>query len=82
MFGNPFLNTHPNIWLQQFAALSPLMKLFSFAGNEEFFLLLLPLFYLCIHRTTGLRLGAILLLGDALQCDFQNRVRAAATVLD
>ncbi len=41
------------------------MKVFSFAGNEEFFLLLLPLFYLCLDRRAALRLGALLLIGDA-----------------
>lgn len=53
-------------WLQQFTILTPFMRAFSFAGNEEFFLLLLPLFYLCIDRRAALKLGALLLIGDAL----------------
>ena len=53
-------------WLQQFLFLTPIMKALSFAGTEEFFLLLLPLFYLCLDRRAGLRLGALLLIGDAL----------------
>ena len=53
-------------WLQQFTFLTPVMKAFSFAGNEEFFLLLLPLFYLCLDRRAALKLGALLLIGDAL----------------
>ncbi len=42
------------------------MKAATFLGNEEFFLLLLPLVYLCINRSIGLRLGALILCSDAL----------------
>ena len=39
---------------------------FSFLGNEEFFLLLLPFVYWCIDRKTGARLGILLLFSAAL----------------
>ena len=42
------------------------MKSATFLGNEEFFLLLLPLIYLCVNRKIGLRLGALILCCDAL----------------
>ena len=54
------------LFLQHFPALIPLMKALTVLGNEEFFLLLLPLVYLCIDRRAGLRLGCIVVLGDAL----------------
>ncbi|MBW3637328.1 MAG: phosphatase PAP2 family protein [Armatimonadetes bacterium] len=41
-------------------------KILSFLGNEEWFLLLLPLVYWCISRKTGARLGVLLLLSVSL----------------
>lgn len=38
------------------------MKFFSFLGDEEFFLLIMPIFYWNISTTIGLRLGLLLLL--------------------
>lgn len=61
-----FMSTSFNLWLQSFPALSPLMKVASNLGNEEFFLLLIPFVYLCINRKIGLRLGALILCCDAL----------------
>lgn len=61
-----FSNTEPNLWLQRFAFLKPLAQALSLLGNEEFFLLLLPLVYLCLDRRLGLRLGALLLTSEAL----------------
>jgi membrane-associated phospholipid phosphatase len=52
-------------WLQSFHGLVPVMKVLSFLGNEEFFLLLLPLVYLSFDARRGARLGALLLFGDA-----------------
>ena len=43
-------STHPNLFWQQWLGLSPLMKALTLLGNEQFFLLLLPLVYLCINR--------------------------------
>lgn len=52
-------------WLQHYSWLAPAMKALSFLGNEEFFLLLLPLIYLSFDARRGARLGALLLFGDA-----------------
>ncbi|HEX8237309.1 MAG TPA: phosphatase PAP2 family protein [Abditibacteriaceae bacterium] len=52
--------------LHNTTALQPLMRFFTFLGNEEFFLLLIPLVYLCIDRRIGARLGFIVLLCDSL----------------
>lgn len=41
-------------------------KILSFLGNEEFFLLLLPLVYWGFDRKTGARLGVLLLLSASL----------------
>ena len=60
------MSTFPNLWLQQFPFLMPLFQAATRLGNEEFFLLLLPLVYLCIDRKSGLRLGALILGCDAL----------------
>jgi membrane-associated phospholipid phosphatase len=42
------------------------MEIFSFFGNEYFFLLLLPALYWCIEARLGLRVGIILLLSTSL----------------
>jgi glycerophosphoryl diester phosphodiesterase/membrane-associated phospholipid phosphatase len=53
--------------LQDTAAwLTPLWTVLSFLGDEEFYLLLLPLTYWAINRQLGLRLGAILLVSASL----------------
>jgi len=46
--------------------LTPVWTAISFLGDEEFYLLLLPLTYWAISRHVGLRLGAILLLSASL----------------
>lgn len=51
--------------LQKIGGLAPAMKFFSLLGNEEFFLLLLPLIYWAFDRKNGRRLGVLLLVGDA-----------------
>lgn len=61
-----FSQTEPNLWLQHFSFLKPLASFLSLLGNEEFFLLLLPIVYLCIDRRLGVRLGALLLFSEAL----------------
>lgn len=53
-------------WLQQHSALTQIMKWFTFLGNEEFFLLMIPFVYLCIDARLGIRVGLIVLFGDAL----------------
>lgn len=66
MLPDAFFQAGPNLELQRLAFLSPVAKIFSLLGNEEFFLLLLPLVYLCFSRSLGARLGALLLLSEAL----------------
>ena len=55
--------TNVVIWFQQFSpALDTPFKIFTFTGDEEFFLLFLPLIYWCIDRSTGARLTVLFLL--------------------
>ena len=62
------------LWLQR---LSPTLdlpfKAFSFLGEEEFFMLLLPLLYWCLDRRTGARLTVLFL--------FSTYVNSLAKVL-
>ena len=44
------------------------MKLFSFLGNEQFFLLVMPVLYWSIDAAAGLRVGTVLLVGNGLNC--------------
>ncbi len=60
------MSTFLNLWLQKLPFLAPLFQTATWLGNEEFFLLLLPLVYLCIDCKSGLRLGALILSCDAL----------------
>jgi membrane-associated phospholipid phosphatase len=54
------------IALQQMGSLAELMRVLTLVGNEEFFLLLIPLVYLCINASVGVRLGLLVLIGDSL----------------
>jgi membrane-associated phospholipid phosphatase len=55
------------IWLQGLGGwLETPMKLFSFLGTEEFFMLVLPIIYWSINASAGLQIGAILLLTGGL----------------
>ena len=47
------------------------MRFFSYFGNEEFFLLVLPLIYWCIDSALGLRVGFILLTSNLLNYVFK-----------
>jgi glycerophosphoryl diester phosphodiesterase/membrane-associated phospholipid phosphatase len=47
---------------ERFGWLIPVMTAVTFLGDEEFYLLLLPLLYWAISRRMGIRLGAMLLL--------------------
>ena len=47
---------------ERFGWLIPIMTAVTFLGDEEFYLLLLPLLYWAISRRMGIRLGAMLLL--------------------
>lgn len=57
--------------LQKLGFLVAPAKILSFLGNEEFFLLLLPLVYWCLNRKTGARLGVLLLISASLNDIFK-----------
>ncbi|MDF2441229.1 MAG: hypothetical protein JWN98_2213 [Abditibacteriota bacterium] len=61
----------PVIAVQSLPVPAALWKLITFLGNEEFFLLLMPLVYWCINARLGLRLGLLVLLGDAFNLIFK-----------
>jgi len=50
----------------QLAWLSPVMKFFTFLGDEEFYLLIMPLLVWSVDYTLGLRLGVMLMLSGSL----------------
>ena len=51
------------LWLQNLTAgLFPLMKGITFLGNEEFYLLLMPILYWCLDWHAGIQVGTLLLL--------------------
>lgn len=47
------------------------MRFFSFLGDEEFFLLILPILYWSVNADLGLRVGVILLLSGAVNDAFK-----------
>jgi len=54
-------------WLQSLGSwLTPIMKLFTFFGNEQFYLLVAPAILWCIDSTLGLRLGVFLMINGML----------------
>jgi len=66
-----------NIFFQSLGGwLKTPMEIFSFLGNEYFFLLLLPALYWCMEAGIGIRVGVILLLStsvnDALKLAFHG----------
>ncbi len=64
-------------WFQQFSpALDWPFRAFTFMGEEEFFLLLLPLVYWCLDRRTGARLTVAFLL-----CAYTNAVAKTLAAL-
>ena len=54
--------------LQTQAWALPIMKLASFLGTEEFYLLIMPAVYWCLDKRLGFRLGLMLVLSNGL-CD-------------
>jgi membrane-associated phospholipid phosphatase len=55
------------LWLQNLGAwLTPVMKLFTFLGNEQFYLLIAPAILWCIDSVLGLRLGLFLMINGML----------------
>jgi membrane-associated phospholipid phosphatase len=64
-----FLNSGIQIilWLQSLGAwLTPIMKLFTFLGNEQFYLLIAPAILWCIEPILGVRLGLFLMISGML----------------
>ena len=62
------------LWFQQLSpSLDLPFKVFSYLGEEEFFMLLLPLLYWCLERRTAIRLTVLFLIS--------TYVNAAAKVL-
>ncbi len=57
-------------------ALIDFFTAFTFLGNQEFYLLLLPLFFWCLDRATGARLTVIYLLSAVLNTDLKELIRA------
>lgn len=65
------------VWLQGLGpTLTTPMKLISFLGQVEFYLLLMPALYWCWHAKKGLRLGVLLMvsagLNEALKVAFHQ----------
>ena len=55
------------LWIQNFGEwLAVPMKAVSFLGNEEFFLLVLPVIYWCINPRLGVHIGILLMLSTNL----------------
>jgi len=50
----------------QFAFLTPIMRFFTFLGNEEFYLLIMPLFLWSLDYSSGIRLGVMLMVSGSL----------------
>jgi membrane-associated phospholipid phosphatase len=51
------------LWVQSLGTwLTPIMKFFTFLGNEQFYLLVAPAILWCIDSTLGLRLGLFLMI--------------------
>lgn len=56
-----------SLWFQGLGGwLETPMRVFTFLGSEEFFLLVLPVVYWCVDARLGLRLGVVLLFNGAL----------------
>jgi membrane-associated phospholipid phosphatase len=53
------------LWLQQFSpTLDGVFRGFTFLGEEDFFMLLMPLLYWCVDRANGVRLAVLFLLSN------------------
>jgi len=55
------------LWLQSIGAwLTPVMKFFTFLGNEQFYLIIAPAILWCIEPILGVRLGLYLMISGML----------------
>jgi membrane-associated phospholipid phosphatase len=55
----------------QYEWLIPIMRLFTFLGNEEFYLIVMPVFLWAVDYSAGIRLGIIMLLSGSLNTIFK-----------
>ncbi len=51
--------------------LVPPMRFFTFLGQEEFFLLIMPAIYWCVNAVLGLRVGVMLMMANAVNFSFK-----------
>ncbi len=59
-------------WFQSLGSwLTPLMKLFTFLGNEQFYLLVAPAILWCVDSTLGIRLALFLMINGMLNTAFK-----------
>jgi membrane-associated phospholipid phosphatase len=55
------------LWIQGLGIwLTPIMKFFTFLGNQEFYLIVAPIILWCIDSTLGFRLGLFLMISGLL----------------
>jgi len=59
----------------QLAFLTPVMRLITFMGNEEFYLLIMPLLVWSVEYSLGLRLGVMLMVSGTLNTYFKVLLR-------
>jgi membrane-associated phospholipid phosphatase len=60
------------VWFQNLGSwLNAPMKLFSFIGDEDFFLMFMPIFFWCISPLLGVRLGLLLLFSASINSIFK-----------
>ena len=55
------------LYLQSFGKwLATIMQVFTFFGEEDFFLIAMPVIYWCVDAALGLRVAVALILGNSL----------------
>jgi membrane-associated phospholipid phosphatase len=67
---------HIILALQQFPGFVDLMKAISFLGQEEFYLILMPILFWCYDATLGARLAVVLVASNAVNGFFKLALRA------
>ncbi len=61
-----------NLFLQGLGSwLTTILSFFTFLGNEEFYLLVMPILYWCVDAQVGLRIGIMLLLSNGVNSIFK-----------
>jgi membrane-associated phospholipid phosphatase len=59
----------------QLAILTPIMRIFTFLGDEEFYLLIMPFLVWSVDYTLGMRLGVSLMLSGTINSYFKVAIR-------